>query len=85
MNPTTLNKVLKRGEHRSVLVSSGQVECLVSKDNKVVSLTNKVTEPTQLTMVNRRNKDGTRKEIKCPQSVKEYNVNMGGVDLADTR
>ena len=85
LNPTALNKVLKRGEHRSVLVSSGQVECLVWKDNKVVSLINTVTEPEQLTTVNRRNKDGTRKQITCPQSVKEYNANMGGVDLADAR
>ena len=53
LNPSTLNKVLKRGEHRTVLVSSGQVECLVWKDNKVVSLINRVTEPTQLTTVNR--------------------------------
>ena len=40
---------------------------------------------TQLATVNRRNKDGTREQITCPQSVKEYNKNMGGVDLADAK
>ena len=85
LNPSTSNKVLKRGEHRSVSVSSGQVEYQVWKDDKVVSLINTVTEPTQLMTVNRQNKDGTRKQITCPQSVKEYNKNMGGVDLADAR
>jgi hypothetical protein len=80
-----LNKTLKRGEHKSVIVSNGQVECLMWKDNKVVSLINTITSPSLQTTVNRRSKDGSRAPIACPQSVKDYNTYMGGVDLADAR
>ena len=78
--------MLKRDEHRSVLVSSGQVECVI---NCVGSVTVFIMETTSLSFqtrhsVNRRNKDGTRKQI-CPQSVKVYNNNMGGLDSADAR
>lgn len=85
LDATRLNKVLKRGEHKSILVSDGKVECLMWKDNKVVSLINTATTPSLTTNVTRRNKDGSRAPIPCPQSVKDYNTYMGGVDLADAR
>ena len=35
--------------------------------------------------VRRKNKDGTRTEVPCPEPVKLYNMYMGGVDLADRK
>lgn len=36
-----------------------------------------------MTVVSRKTKDGTRKEISCPESIHFYNKHMGGVDLSD--
>ena len=79
-----LDKRLQRGQHLSVIIDN-DVECLVWKDNKAVSMINTVTPPDSSATVNRKNKDGTRCQVPCPQSVKAYNKFMGGVDLADAR
>ena len=55
------------------------------KDNKVVSLINTTTPPNLMATVRRQNKDSSRTSIPCPQSVRDYNTYMGGVDLADAR
>ena len=55
------------------------------KDKKGVAFLNTVTDPTTLTHVPRRNKDGTRSQVPCPEAVKLYNMYIGGVDVFDSR
>lgn len=38
---------------------------------------------TEETKVKRTQKNGSRIDVKCSEVVKDYNINMGGVDLAD--
>ena len=81
-----LKKALKkRGESKSVVVEDGKVECLVWKDNTVVPLVNTITKPQEMTHVKRTNKDGSKIDVSCPESIKSYNKFMGGVDLFDSR
>ena len=80
----TLNRNLSRGQHKSSLASD-MVECLVWKDNKIVSVINTISSPDSTTTVKRTSKDGTQAQIACPESIKLYNKYMGGVDLADAR
>ena len=44
-----------------------------------------ISDPTKITQVLRRNKDGSRAVVNCPVAVKSYNAGMGGVDLADAK
>ena len=79
----TLNKLMRRGEHQSVL--KGGVQCLVWKDKKAVAISNTICDSSSITTVNCRNKDGSSSTVTCPKSVKMYNKYMGGVDLADMK
>ena len=51
-------------------------------DNKPVTVVSKF-HGTDTGNVSRRLRDGNKKEFDCPLAVKEYNMYMGGVDLAD--
>ena len=61
-----LNHRLKRGEHRSIITTSGDVECLAWKDNKVVTMINAISSPSATTTVRRKGKDGQASQILCP-------------------
>ena len=82
-NMAGLNKEMSRGDFKTA--QCGKVQCIVWKDNRCVSLINTITDPQATTTIMRRNKDGTRVAIPCPEAVKLYNTYMGGVDLADQR
>ena len=79
-----LNKSLERGAHRSKILDN-DVQCLVWKDKKAMAFISTISAPSAETQVSRRNKDGSRSEISCPNTVKLYNAHMGGVDLFDSR
>ena len=79
-----LKKALRRGESKSVTVEDGKVECLVWKDNTVVPLVNTISKPQEMTHV-KTNKDGSKIDVSCPESIKSYNKFTGGVDLFDSR
>lgn len=82
--PTSLKKVaLDRGQHRSQTV--GDVHCFVWKDKKNIDFIETICGPNETSSVQRKNKDGSRMAVSCPLAVKLYNVNMGGVDLADCK
>ena len=53
------------------------------KDNRVVNVASTLADPTELTTVKRRQKDGTRIDVKCPLCIALYNEYMGGVDYND--
>lgn len=46
---------------------------------------NTICDPSHMTTVKRRNKDGSSSIVNCPESVKMYNKYMGGVDIADMK
>ena len=52
-------------------------------DNKPVTVMSTNTQPTATGSVLRRQKDGTRTAVPCPEAVISYNSNMGGVDRGD--
>ena len=81
----TLGKTLPRGGHKSILVNDGKTECLVWIDKKPVAIINTLVHPHNTTHVMRTAKDGTRQQVPCPESIKLYNIHMGGVDLFDFR
>ena len=81
-NKKTLKQHLKRGDHRSQIVSPG-VQCFMWMDKKVVPFINTICNPSSLTTVKRKKKDGSTVNVSCPLSVQLYNKYMGGVDMAD--
>ena len=55
-----------------------------NKSRKPVRLLSTATDPViPLTTVKRKQKDGTSKDISCPQLIKSYNMFMSGVDQSD--
>ena len=80
-----LASTLSRGEHVSAQIFDGKVQCLVWKDKKQVAFINTLCDPTEITTVARKNSDGSQMQAACPATVKLYNANMGGVDLADQK
>ena len=55
----------------------------VWQDNKPVTILATNSDPTKEETVKRKNKDGTTREVPCPQATRLYNMFMGGVDLSD--
>jgi hypothetical protein len=78
-----LEKEMSCGDSRSKMVDV--VECVVWKDKRKVTLVNNITDPEAVSTVLRRNKDGARSSVSCPESVQRYNSYMGGVDMFDAR
>ena len=53
-------------------------------DNKCVQVCSNYSDPSSISTVKRWDKNQQKKvDINCPNTVKEYNESMGGVDLAD--
>lgn len=52
-------------------------------DKKPVHFLSNAHDPSIISQTNRRQKDGTLKEVNCPQMAKDYNLYMGCVDKAD--
>ena len=67
----------------SVFRQCGKIVATAWKDNKVVNVASTLADPTELTTVKRRQKDGTRIDVECPLCVALYNEYMGGVDYSD--
>lgn len=51
-------------------------------DKKPVHFLSNYYDPSVISQVNRRQKDGSLKEVTCPQMAKDYNSHMGCVDKA---
>ena len=60
-----------------------KVTVSVWKDNKVVTMMSTNSQPSATGSVLRRQKDGSRIQICCPEAVKMYNCYMGEVDRGD--
>jgi hypothetical protein len=72
---------MSRGDHDIKYLPDG-ISFIKWKDTKAVHLISNFHE-LETTTVNRKNKDGSSVAVKCPISVKDYNMYMGGVDHAD--
>lgn len=81
--PKTLieDKKLKRGEFDYRSTPDG-ITVYKWKDSKAVHLVSNY-HGVSLTSVERKEKDGSKSTIPCPQVVYDYNRHMGGVDLHD--
>ena len=70
-----------RGE--SVIRQRGQVTAVMWLDNRVIHVLSTNGQPSEITTVPRKQKDGSTKQITCPASILSYNTYMGGVDHGD--
>ena len=70
-----------RGESKTL--QRGKVTASAWKDNKVVTVMSTTSQPSATGTVLRRQRDGTRVSVPCPEAILTYNRNMGGVDRGD--
>lgn len=75
------DKKMNRGDF-DYRVSNLDITFFKWYDNRVVHLASNF-HGTESTIVNRKQKDGTKLDVACPAIVKNYNRFMGGVDFAD--
>ena len=81
-----INKEVVAGDSRGIAVTivlDNKVHCFVWLDKKPVFFIDTLFGRTAFCTVPRGLPDGTSIRVDCPEAVKAYNENMGGVDLAD--
>ena len=78
---SVINYNLFRGE--SVTVQKGKVSASAWMDRKVVMVMSSNCQPDGVGTVLRRQQDGSRIPVTCPESIICYNKHMGGVDCGD--
>ena len=61
----------------------GRMTAYAWKDKRIVNLLSTADDPTLENTVQRKQKDGSKKEVPCPVALRQYNIYMGGVDRAD--
>lgn len=84
--PDSLKILAKKGlgeRGKNKTYQCGQLTATVWQDNKPVPVVATNSDPTTSMEVLRKNKDGSRVQVPCPQSVALYNKFMGGVDRND--
>ena len=64
-------------------MQQGKVTVSAWKDNRVVTMMSTTSQPSATGFVSRRQKDGSRIQVSCPEAVLAYNRYMGGVDRGD--
>ena len=72
---------LQRGECR--FLQAGNLSMTAWRDTKAVFLMSTLASPTSTTTVRRKGRDGSSRDVPCPESIALYNRHMGGVDKAD--
>ena len=84
--PNPLKLLSKKGlgeTSRNRTYQDSNLTVTVWQDNKPVTIAASNSDPTVSTSVFRKNRDGSRVEVPCTQSVASYNQFMGGVDRND--
>ena len=77
-------KRLEKGESEFLATSSGFVALRWMDSKEVIVITNCSFPET--TFINRKQKNGTKKQFQCPSANALYNIqSMGGVDLSDQK
>ncbi|XP_051170470.1 piggyBac transposable element-derived protein 4-like [Leptopilina boulardi] len=73
---------MKTGDSEFRSSSSG-IGWVKWKDNRAVYALSNFHDPSKVSDVNRKNKDGSINVISCPNMIKDYNQHMGYVDKSD--
>ena len=84
--PADLKILAKKGlgeRGKSKTYQHGNLTATVWQDKKPVPVVATNSDPTLPTQVLRKNKDGSKSVVVCPQSQEKYNEFMGGVDHSD--
>ncbi|KOB72988.1 Uncharacterized protein OBRU01_11452 [Operophtera brumata] len=83
--PTDKNLKKKgRGFHAQVVCNKNKIVIVKWLDNKCVTVASTYIDSHPIQVVVRYKKEEKRKApVTCPNMIKEYNTNMGGVDLSD--
>ena len=77
-----LKKGLKqRGEYK--LLQSENLVIPIWQDTKIFTALSTNSQPNKIVNVKRKQKNGERQLIECPELIAKYNENMGGVDKND--
>ena len=71
----------ERGQHLSC--QRGNLVATVWQDKKAVKVLSTMCDPSNTKSVQRRQKDGSKVTVPCPDAVVQYNQYMGGVDKGD--
>lgn len=74
---------LKRGEYK--YCSCNEISIVKWQDKKPVFVASNSFDPRKTEIVTRRERDGSKQPVACPQMVSKYNRFMGGVDSFDQR
>ena len=64
-------------------MQKGKVTASSWMDNKTVTVMSTTSQPSATGFVFRRQRDGTRIQVPCPEPIITYNRFMGGVDRGD--
>lgn len=80
--PLENEKNMLRGEF-SFSVSNTGTAVYRWKDSKGVNILSTAHDPSEISTVKRKQKDGTRKTFTCPLAIQEYNCHMNFVDKFD--
>jgi hypothetical protein len=74
---------LSRGEF--MFSVKGAVAATKWQDSKPVTIISTAANPKTTKLISRKNKDGSKSEVYCPEAVEIYNSIMGGVDRFDQK
>ena len=74
-------KLKKQGDLRQQ--QKGNLVATAWHDKRTVLLLTTNADPTKNTTVLRKQKDGSVRDVPCPEAIKNYTQNMNGVDRAD--
>jgi len=80
--PSFGEKIKNRGEYESFVSDTG-ISATKWMDNKEVHILSNYHNPNDLSIVQRKKKDGNKIQISCPSSIADYNKNMNAVDKFD--
>ena len=72
---------MQRGEF--AFCQQGNLTATVWKDKRQVTILSTISDPATTQHVQRRQRDGSRVLVPCPEAVAVYNKFMGGVDMGD--
>lgn len=77
-------KHMARGESEWFISNNG-VSAMKWIDNKPVHLVSNFHDPSETTLVKRKQQDGNRINVTCPVAISDYNLHMNCVDKFDQR